>query len=84
MTEVPADRPDIIEFLNSPAEDDPSDETSAWVRFMACPDCRAGYPTFYSPTGSAGTFCSNCGWASNEGAAEAAARHGAPNGGSDG
>jgi hypothetical protein len=84
MTEMRGERPDIIEFLNSPAEDDPSDETSAWVQFMVCPECRAAYPTFYSPTDSSGTFCGSCGWASSEGAAEAAARHGAPDGGSDG
>lgn len=75
-----AERPDIIEFLNSPAEEDGSDETSAWARFMVCPECSASYPTFYSPTDSMGTFCGACGWASGEDAAAKAAEFGGPTG----
>lgn len=57
---------DFIGFLNSPAEDDPADEVSAWVRFMHCPSCEAEYPTFFSPVGSTGTLCDECGWSSEE------------------
>ena len=64
--EEPMSVDDFDEFLNQPAEDDPADEADAWVRFSICPNCRAEYPDFHSPSGSIHTLCDNCGWSSEE------------------
>jgi hypothetical protein len=66
MSNMDEEKPDILEFLDQPPEDDLADEVSAWVQFMVCPNCSAAYPIFHSPSGSIHTLCDNCGWSSEE------------------
>jgi predicted RNA-binding Zn-ribbon protein involved in translation (DUF1610 family) len=60
------EKPDIIEFLNSPAKENPVDELAAWMQFLVCPVCGAHYPDFHSTAQSVSTFCDKCGWSSEE------------------